>query len=191
MPWKHNGKIIKEGKAWVSDSGVKHPAIWMRWSDSEKKDNGLTWEDPPASEAPFDNRFYWSRKTDGSLTEKSLTDINVVDKDGKEVIDPKTGKQMIQLGLKSIWITQTKQTANSLLSESDWMVTRKAEKGTAIPDATTKYRDSVRTACNTIETKINACSNLTEFIALFDTPVDSDGNPTGDNPPMFDFPQES
>ena len=191
MPWKHNGKIIKEGKAWVSDSGVKHPAIWMRWSDSEKKDNGLAWEDPPASEAPFDNRFYWSRKTDGSLTEKSLTDINVVDKDGKEVIDPKTGKQMIQLGLKSIWITQTKQTANTLLSESDWMVTRKAEKGTAIPDATKKYRDSVRTACNTIETKINACSNLTEFMALFDAPVDKDGIPTGDNPPIYDFPKET
>jgi len=191
MPWKHNGKIIKEGKAWVSDSGVKHPAIWMRWSDSEKKDNGLTWEDPPASEAPFDNRFYWSRKTDGSLTEKSLTDINVVDKDGKEVIDPKTGKQMIQLGLKSIWITQTKQTANSLLSESDWMITRKAEKGTAIPDATTKYRDSVRTSCNTIETKINNCSNLTQFMALFDAPVDSDGKPTDGKAPINDFPTEN
>ena len=185
MPWKHNGKIIKEGKAWVSDSGVKHPAIWMRWSDSEKRDNGLTWEDPPASEAPFDNRFYWGRKTDGSLIEKSLTDVNSVDEDGKAVIDPITGKQAIQLGLKSIWITQTKQTANDLLSNTDWMVTRKSEKGIAIPDATTKYRDSVRTACNTIETKINACSNLTQFMALFDAPLD------GSNPPMFDFPQES
>ena len=184
MPWKHNGKIIKEGKMWVSDSGVKHPAIWMRWSDSEKKDNGLTWEDPPASEAPFDNRFYWGRKTDGSLIEKSLTDIDSVDEDGKAVIDPLTGKQVIQLGLKSIWIAKTKQTANNLLFETDWMVTRKSEKGTAIPDATTTYRDSVRTACNTIETKINACSNLTEFMALFDAPSD------GSNPPMFDFPDE-
>ena len=190
MPWKHNGRIIRVGKAWVSDSGVKHPAIWMRWSDSEKKDNGLTWEDPPASEAPFDDRFYWGRKTDGSLIEKSLTDINSVDKDGKALIDPLTGKQAIQLGLKSIWIAQTKQTANDLLSNTDWMVTRKSEKGTAIPDATTKYRDSVRTACNTIETKINACSNLTEFMALFDTPLDSNKLPKG-NAPMFDFPKES
>ena len=185
MPWKHNGRTLKAGKAWVSDSGVKHPAIWMRWSDSEKKDNGLTWEDPPASEAPFDSRFYWGRKTDGSLIERNLTDVNVVDEDGKAVIDPITGKQAIQLGLKSSWITQTKQTANSLLSKSDWMVTRKSEKGTAIPDATQTYRDSVRTACNTIETKINACSNLTEFMALFDASSD------GGTPPMFDFPQES
>ena len=185
MPWKHNGKIIKVGKAWVSDSGVKHPAIWMRWSDSEKRDNGLTWEDPPASEAPFNERFYLGRQTNGTLIERSLTDINVVDEDGKAVIDPITGKQVVQLGLKTVWITKTKQTANSLLSESDWMVTRKSEKGTAIPDATTTYRDSVRTACNTIETKINACSNLTQFMALFDAPSD------GGNPPMFDFPQES
>ena len=184
MPWKHNGRTLKAGKAWVSDSGVKHPAIWMRWSDSEKKDNGLTWEDPPASEAPFDNRFYWGRKTDGTLIERSLTDVKEVDGDGKAILDP-DGNQIITLGLKSIWITQTKTTANYLLSESDWMVTRKSEKGTAIPDATTTYRDSVRTACNTIETKINACSNLTQFMALFDAPLD------GSNPPMFDFPKES
>ena len=189
MPWKHNGKIIKEGKAWVSDSGVKHPAIWMRWSDSEKRDNGLTWENPPASEAPFDNRFYWSRKTDGSLTEKSLTDINVVDKDGKAVLDPVTGKQMIQLGLKSIWIEQTKAMAQDKLNKHDWMITRKSEKGTAIPSDVTTYRDAIRTQCASIETAINNCSNLTQFIALFDVPVDSDKNPTG-NAPIYDFPDE-
>ena len=190
MPWKHNGRIIRVGKAWVSDSGVKHPSVWMRWSSSEKTNNGLTWEDPPASEAPFDNRFYWGRQTDGTLIERSLADVNEVDSDGNAIIDPRTNQQAVTLGLKSIWITQTKQTANDLLSKTDWMVTRKAEKGTAIPDATTKYRDSVRTACNTIETKINACSNLTEFMALFDTPKNSDGMSIG-NPPMFDFPEES
>ena len=46
MPWKHNGTEIRVGKAWVSDSGVKHPATWTRWSDTYKKSMGLTWEDP-------------------------------------------------------------------------------------------------------------------------------------------------
>ncbi len=101
------------------------------------------------------------------------------------------GNQVVTKGLKSVWITQTKQTANDLLSNTDWMVTRKSEKGTAIPDATQTYSYSVRTKCTSIETSINNCSNLTQFMALFDAPVDSDGNPTGDNPPMFDFPQES
>ena len=70
------------------------------------------------------------------------------------------------------------------------MVVRKSEKGTAIPTATATYRDKVRTACDTIETKINNCSNFTEFKALFDNPIDKDGNPTLDNAPMFDFPDE-
>ena len=189
MPWKHNGREIKVGKAWVADNGTQHPATWSRWSSEKKTSEGLTWEDPPASEAPFDTRFYWSRKTDGSLTEKSLADINVVDSDGKEVIDPKTGKQMIQLGLKSIWIAQTKAIAQEKLNKHDWMIVRSAEKSTAIPSDVTTYRDAVRTKCASIETAINNCSNLTEFMALFDAPVDSDGNHTG-NPPIYDFPDE-
>ena len=40
-----------------------------------------------------------------------------------------------------------------------------------------------------IETNINACKKLADFIKLFDTPVDKDGVPTG-NPPIFDFPEE-
>ena len=78
-----------------------------------------------------------------------------------------------------------------MLSKTDWLVTRKSEKGTAIPDATTTFRDSVRTKCAEIETKINACSSLADFMKLFDTPVDSDGNPTGDNAPIYDFPKET
>ena len=191
MPWKKkDGTIIKAGQGWTDDNNIVHPSNWMIWSDTYKKSVGLTWEDPPASEAPFDNRFYWGRKKDGTLIERGIADVNVVDDDGNPVIDPMTGKQVIQLGLKSFWIIQTKETANTKLSTTDWMITRKAEKGTAIPDATTKYRDSVRTACNTIETKINNCSNLKEFMALFDTPLDSDGKPTG-NAVINDFPKES
>ena len=177
MPWKHNGRIIKVGKGWTDDNNIVHPSNWMIWSDTDKKAAGLTWEDPPASEAPFDNRFYWGRQTDGTLIERNLTDIKEVDEDDNPIVTK---------GLKTIWIEKTKQTANDLLSNTDWMITRKTEKGTAIPDATTKYRDSVRTACNTIETKINNCSNLTQFMALFDSPADSD-----DNAPIYDFPKET
>ena len=185
MPWKHNGRTIKVGKAWVSDSGVKHPSVWMRWSSSEKTNNGLTWEEPPAPQEPFDNKFYWGRQADGTLIERSLTDINAVDEDGNAIIDPMTNQQMVTKGLKTIWIEKTKQDTNTILSKTDWMITRKTEKGTAIPDATTKYRDSVRTACNTIETKINNCSNLKEFMALFEAEKE------GDNAPIYDFPQET
>ena len=190
MPWKKkDGTIIKAGQGWTDDNNIVHPSNWMIWSDTYKKAVGLTWEDSPASEAPFDNRFYWGRKKDGTLIERSLTDIKEVDSDGKAILD-EDGNQVVTKGVKTIWIKQTKQDTNAILSKTDWMITRKAEKGTAIPDATTKYRDSVRTACNTIETKINNCSNLKEFMALFDTPLDSDGKPTG-NAVINDFPKES
>ena len=183
MAWKHNGRTIQIGRAWIADDNTKHPRGWANWSADLKKNRGLVWEDDPVVER-YDNKFY-----DAKDVEKKLADVNAVDSDGKAIIDLLTGKQMIKLGLKSIWVTKTKETAKYLLAKSDWEVTRKAEKGTAIASATSTYRDAVRTACDTIETKINNCSNLTEFKALFDVPVDSNSNPTG-HAPIYDFPDE-
>ena len=191
MPWKKSdGTTVQIGKSWVDDNKIRHPSNWNIWTDAYKKSMGLTWEDPPSIPTPYDDRFYLGRDDKGNLREKSLTDVNVVDLDGKALIDPNTGKQMVDLGLKSVWIAKTKEKTNNLLARTDWMVVRKSEKGTAIPTATATYRDKVRTACDTIETKINNCSNLTEFKALFDNPLDKDGKPTLDNAPIFDFPSE-
>ena len=183
MVWKHNGRTIQVGQAWVSDNNVKYPRQWNNLTDAEKKSAELVWEDDPVIET-FDERFYSAKDV-----ERKLTDENVVDAKGDAVKDPFTGKQQVQLGLKSIWINITKKTTNDLLSKSDWEITRKAEKGTAIASATSTYRDKVRTSCDTIETKINNCSNLKEFMALFDSPTDSKGEVNG-KPPIYDFPDE-
>mgnify|MGYP004453698777 CR=1 FL=1 len=183
MAWKHNGRIIQIGKAWIADDNTKHPRGWANWSADRKKAMSLVWEDDPVVKT-YDDRFYNSVGK-----EKNLTDVSSVNSQGKPVINPVTGKQVVSLGLKSIWINYTKTTAKTLLKESDWEVTRKAEKGTAMASATSTYRDKVRTACDTIETKINNCSNLTEFKELFKTPVDSDGKVTG-KAPIYDFPDE-
>mgnify|MGYP003115021504 CR=1 FL=1 len=187
MPWKLGNLTIKEGRSWKHHNGTTHPSNWGSWSDSEKTAAGLVWEDPPA---PYDNRFYWGRETDGTLIPKSLTDVNSVDADGKIIVDPVTGKQHVTKGLKTIYIQQTKQTANDLLSKTDWYITRKAEdSATTIPSDVSTYRAAVRTKSGTIETAINNAANLTAFIALFDVPVDSDGNPTG-NAPINDWPED-
>ena len=186
MPWKYNNRTIRVGKAWVDDNGIKHPNVWMRWTDAEKKAFGLTWEDPPASEVPFDNRFYDGRKTDGTLISKSLTDVNVVDEDGKALLD-EDGKQIVTLGLKSSAIAKAKTEAAGLLAPYDWYVTRKAETDKAIPSDVSTYRTAVRTSCEKIEASINAVDTHAKFMALYDTPVDSDGNPTG-NAPISDWP---
>ena len=174
MPWKLGSKTIKEGRGWVHNN-IQHPKTWMRYSDDLKKQYGLTWEDPPASEAPFDNRFYWGRQSDGTLIPKSLTDVNEVDADGNAINDPITGKQMVTLGLKSVWVAHTKRTANDKLAVHDWMVTRKAEKSTAIPTEVQTYRDAVRTKCGEIETALNGAADLAAFMALFEDVRNSDG----------------
>jgi len=173
MPWKLNGNTVKEGRGWVHNN-IQHPKTWMRYSDDLKKQYGLTWEDPPASEAPFDNRFYWGRETDGTLIPRSLTDINEVDEDGNALKDAQ-GNQIVTLGLKSVWVAQTKETANAKLALHDWYIIRNSEKSTAIPSSVTTYRDAIRTKCAEIETALNNAADLTAFMALFEDERNSDG----------------
>lgn len=190
MPWKYNGSTLKVGRAFTGTDGTKYPAVWMRYSNSEKTAIGITWENPPASEASYDNRFYWGRQTDGTLIPRSLTDVNEVDEDGNAIIDIMTGKQLVTKGLKTIYIEQTKQTANDKLSETDWYVTRKAEDSTTtIPSDVTTYRAAVRTKSGQIEAAITNAADHAAFMALFDAPVDSDGKITG-NAPINDWPDE-
>ena len=174
MPWKYNGKNLRVGKEFTGTDGTKYPKVWMRYSADEKKAIGITWEDPPASEAAYDKRFYWGRQTDGTLIPKSLTDVNEVDGDGNPIEDI-DGNQLVTLGLKSVWVAKTKTTANNKLAVHDWYIVRNAEKSTAIPSSVSTYRDAVRTKCAEIETALNGAANLTAFMALFEDERNSDG----------------
>jgi hypothetical protein len=181
MAWKYNNRIIRAGKAWTDDNGIKHPTTWMRWSNAEKTSAGLIWEDDPAS---FDSRFYWAADLP-----KALDDVNEVDEDGNALLDI-DGNQIITRGLKYNAKQQAKTTAASLLSNTDWQVIKATEVADyTVPAAVTTYRAAVRTASNTIETAIDNAADLTAFIALYDAPVDSDGNVTG-NAPINDWPDE-
>ena len=60
--------------------------------------------------------------------------------------------------------------------------------GYTVPSATLTYRAAVRTASNTIEAAITNAADLAAFMALYDVPVDSDGNPTG-NAPINNWPE--
>ena len=74
MVWKHNGRTIQVGKAWVSDDNIKYGGRWINLTDSEKKSAGLVWEDDPIIET-FDNRFYVSKDL-----EKKLEDLHCTNK---------------------------------------------------------------------------------------------------------------
>ena len=184
--WQHNGRTIKEGSSWKSDDGIIHPSNWAVWSDEVKKSFGLVQVADPKT---WDNRFYWGWDSEEkNLIERKIDDEDATDGSGNKLKDEK-GNQVINYGLKSVAIVNTKTTARTKLSDSDWYVTRKSEIGTAIPSSVTTYRTAVRTACKTIEDAITACDTLTKFMALYDVPVDKDGNVTG-NAPIHDWPDE-
>ena len=60
MPYLYNGRIIREGRGWTDDNGIKHPPTWASWDEVEKAHKGLIWQDPPPS---YDNRFWWDADT--------------------------------------------------------------------------------------------------------------------------------
>ena len=124
--WQYNGVTVRVGRSWTDANGVMHPSVWTRWSDEFKKEMGLTWHEPVVPE-PYDERFYWSANSP-----KNLEDVNVVDEDGNAVMDI-DGNQQIQHGLKTQWIQRTKQTAGSLLKDTDWYAVRQVETSLAIP----------------------------------------------------------
>ena len=151
MPWKHNNRIIREGRGWVSDDGVKHPTNWMSWSDEDKAAAGLVWEADPA---PYDNRFWWDATTPKDIHNQRDDDGNVV-----------------SFGLKTIWKQNTKEKAAALLAPTDWYVVRFQEDDTKIiPHEIRTYRAEVRKKSGVIETSIDNASTHAEFLALFEAP---------------------
>ena len=181
MAYKYSGRIIRAGKAWTDNDGIQHPSNWMVWDDATKVAKGLVWEDDPAS---FDGRFYWS-----AGVAKALDDVNEVDDDGNALLD-EDGNQVVTKGLKSNAIALVKQQAAGKLAPTDWMVIRLQEDSTkTLTTAVTNYRAAVRTASGTIETAITNAADLAAFMALYDTPVDGNGDPTG-NAPINDWPDE-
>lgn len=185
--WTYNGNRIREGRAWTNDDGVQHPANWHIWSEDEKIAHGLVWVAPQTKP---DERFYWfSQNADGTYTTtpKALEDVNEVNENGDPMLDA-DGVQIVTKGLKSNWIAQTKQTQGSLLAQTDWAYIRKTDTGIAVPADIQTYRDEVRLAAGTIEGQISNCADLDAFKALFVTPTDADGNPTG-NAPIYNWPE--
>ena len=63
-------------------------------------------------------------------------------------------------GLKTILIKTIKAQAEGELNKTDWYITRKAEKNTAIPSAISTHRDAVRTKQAEMETAITNASAI-------------------------------
>ena len=158
MAFKLNGNSLAVDVAF-SHNDIQYPANWLRLSTAEEKTAiGITEvEDPKV----YDSRFY---NSDG--TAKALDDVDAKDEEGNLLKNP-DGSQMVIKGVKSELKAQEKVTAGTLLAPYDWYVVRKVEKSTAIPSAIQTFRDGVRTACDTREKEIDACSDTAALVTLY------------------------
>jgi len=79
-----------------------------------------------------------------------------------------SSEKLINQGLKTVMTSQVKETANTLLAKTDWMVIRKYERDVAIPSATATYRAAVITECARLETAIGNASDVDALKAVMD-----------------------
>ena len=156
MAWNYKTKVIREGRSWTDDDGIKHPTSWSSWSDAEKAEAGLVFT---ADAPPFDSRYYWDADTP-----KALEDVNEVDENGDPVFDD-AGNQVVTKGLKSVEIDKVKAQSGSLLAPTDWYVVRKAETSEDIPTEILHHRADVRAKADASVTAIEALSSFEELLS--------------------------
>ena len=127
----------------------------------------------------------------GDATAKAHADTNWTQAqidDGKAPEGADTDTVAVR-GLKYNFIQVIKQQAQGLLNQTDWYITRKAEKNTAIPSAITTWRNGIRTKQAAMETLITNASN-TEALETLYTYVNTadEGDPVVMERPLGEFP---
>jgi hypothetical protein len=79
---------------------------------------------------------------------------------------------------KVLKIKEINKDTNQMLSNTDWYITRNAEKSTTIPSAISTHRDAVRTKQASMETAITNASNTSALETLFTYTEQEDGTVT-------------
>jgi len=132
-----NGQRLQEGTVFKDADGITYPPNWLNQSTEEQKAAiGITWV---VDQVRADDRFYW----------------------GGDINSPKD-----LVGLKSQFVTQIKDTAGKLLSQTDWYIIRKAERNVEIPTEIALKRTQIVTESNRLETDINATTSVESLIEV-------------------------
>ena len=118
----------------------------------------------------------------GDATARAHADANAKDDDGND-LDP----VVVVPGLKTILINQVKSDVARELNKTDWYITRKTEKSTAIPNAITTHRDAVRTKQASMCTAITNASDTPALETLYTYTTNDSGvrsRPLGELPTL-------
>ena len=199
-----SGKItsMPRGNKGITIGDNQYPAsIFTLWSESERNAIGVytieiddtnkkndQWYINTNQTIAYDSSANKVKATYGTATAKLHADT-LYTSDDKAANNIPTGKDVgdVRLkGLKTILIEQVKEQAQGILSETDWYVTRKSEKSTAIPSAITTHRDAVRTKQAEMETAITNAADTPALETLY-TYTTTDGvtsRPLGELPTL-------
>ena len=121
----------------------------------------------------YDQRFYWGVGNPKLLNDREESDeegnplyVKVLGMVDGEPAMVDSAERLVTKGLKSQWTAQVKQTAGSMLAQTDWMVVRKAERNVAIPADVVAKRAAILAECDRLETAIAACAVVEELIVV-------------------------
>jgi len=138
------------------------------YDDTNKKDE--RWYINTNQSYAYDASAETVTATYGTATAKAHADANETDDDGVD-LDP----VVVIEGLKTKLIRTVKVQAANELKKTDWYITRKTEKSTAIPSAITTHRNLVRSRQAAMETAITNASDTPALETLYTYTKDSDG----------------
>ena len=124
----------------------------------------------------------------GSATAKAHADTLFSAQDETDGLG--TEGEVKSRGLKYNLIQNVKKQANNLLSETDWYVTRKSEKSTAIPSNITTWRNGIRSKQAAMETSITNANDTPALETLYTYVNTADeGDPVVMERPIGEFPE--
>ena len=180
------------GNQGITIDGIQHPrAIFSLWTEAERNAINI-YEVTIDTSKRKDEEWYINTNITysfdgtnatgsyGDATAKAHADTTwtqqqIDDGDAPDGADTDT---VATEGLKTILIKQVKGSAEGELNKTDWYITRKSEKNTAIPSAITTHRDAVRTKQVAMETAITNASDTPALETLYTYTRQEDGSTT-------------
>ena len=186
-----SGSITKylNGNKGIQLGDLKYPrAIYTLWTEAERNAIGIytiEWDDSNKKDEKWyintDQSYAFANNkvtaTYGTATAKAHADTTWTQKqiDDGMAPDGADTNTVATRGLKYNLIQTVKAQAAGELSKTDWYITRKTEKSTAIPSAITTHRNLVRSRQAAMETAITNASDTPALETLYTYTEDSDG----------------
>jgi len=174
-----SGSITKmlNGNKGIQIGDLKYPrAIYTLWTEAERNAIGIYTVEYDDSNKK-DEKWYINTNQSyafadnkvtasyGSATAKKHADTLYTQEDEDNGLGTKDDVKVE--GLKTKLIRTVKTQAAGELNRTDWYITRKAEKNTAIPSAITTHRDLVRSKQAAMETAITNASDTPALETLY------------------------